>query len=361
METSWRIRKYREDDIEQILKLSCEVWGNNISKSLEIRWKWELRENPYMMNVGPLAWVAEDKGKIVGYVSRRPAQLKVFGKSMRALFIMNLTVHPYWRKKGIGGKLIDQMTNETNGGSFIFSRLVDERVFFFFKAHGYDELFSGSFLNRPLNFKNILMRKTGNVYLVKLVTAIWELFSLIHLFQIKSSTPTDIEINRINSFDERIDKFWRDVCYEYDFIIERNREYLNWRFSEIPGKQYKIYLAESEGEIRGYIILSLPPTNGDSIKRGYTVDILAKINDEEAIDTLISKAIHVLRKDGADIVKCMPSNYSIHQSVLKRNGFVGNQKKWVSKSKEIIVIGKNIPGNINNIKNYFFTLSDLNM
>jgi len=64
-----------------------------------------------------------------------------------------------------------------------------------------------------------------------------------------------LTISQVSSFDERINEFWARVSSQYEIMVVRNKEYLNWRYAAVPDVDYSIYIAEKGGEICGYLVL----------------------------------------------------------------------------------------------------------
>ena len=43
-----------------------------------------------------------------------------------------------------------------------------------------------------------------------------------------------VKIIKTCAFDQRFNNLWENVCRNYDFIVERRMEYLNWRYTQDP-------------------------------------------------------------------------------------------------------------------------------
>jgi hypothetical protein len=55
-----------------------------------------------------------------------------------------------------------------------------------------------------------------------------------------------------------VDDLWRQVSNRHDFIVERRRDYLNWRYLDPSAGQYVIKQAESdEGRLLGFCVLRI--------------------------------------------------------------------------------------------------------
>jgi hypothetical protein len=55
----------------------------------------------------------------------------------------------------------------------------------------------------------------------------------------------------------RIEAFLDRVKDEYDFILERNCRYMNWRYADKRAGHYEIFLAKSDNDVLGILVLML--------------------------------------------------------------------------------------------------------
>lgn len=113
----------------------------------------------------------------------------------------------------------------------------------------------------------------------------------------------------------------------YHFIIERDRQYLNWRYCDKRGGDYKI-LQASEGErVTGYIVLRLNTINKE-YPRGYIVDLLTLSGRLDVANALIRKAIDFFTDKGVNIVQALAINGHPYKDLLERNRFVNGMAKY---------------------------------
>jgi len=131
--------------------------------------------------------------------------------------------------------------------------------------------------------------------------------------------PVDMEIKKIDIFDERINDFWEKVSSDYPIILVRDKEYLNWRYVEEPHKKNTIFIAEKGGQILGYIIFNIMQRND----RGYYCAILdlLTIKDDSVILKLLSFTINFLLNEKIDVVTFLTSD-SFQSKALNKLGFV---------------------------------------
>jgi hypothetical protein len=69
----------------------------------------------------------------------------------------------------------------------------------------------------------------------------------------------DIIIEVSSDFDERVDRLWKQSLGQYPIIGERNRDFLNWRFTQCPYREYIVFslISKNSGNMIGYVVYFL--------------------------------------------------------------------------------------------------------
>jgi len=124
-------------------------------------------------------------------------------------------------------------------------------------------------------------------------------------------------IECIPSFDERFDRFWERMANVYPVMVARHRNYLNWRYVERPDVRYTTYAATREGELQGYVVLSLQRRIA---LQGLVADLLAE--DDATMDVLLQRALTHFLDRSADMVSCWALPQTDLYRALRRLGFI---------------------------------------
>jgi len=59
----------------------------------------------------------------------------------------------------------------------------------------------------------------------------------------------------LDRFDAGFDRFYGRVQQRFEFLIEKNAAWMNWRFCDRPGRPYTVVAVERDGELAGYAVL----------------------------------------------------------------------------------------------------------
>jgi hypothetical protein len=101
----------------------------------------------------------------------------------------------------------------------------------------------------------------------------------------------EVNIKEIDRFDESIDKTGAFLEQNSRIRLKKDHEYLNWRYFNCPGKQYKIYCAE--GMHPAAIILNVSGDDGDE---GWIVDLICRTEEYPLIQALINTAVKFFKE-----------------------------------------------------------------
>jgi len=137
-----------------------------------------------------------------------------------------------------------------------------------------------------------------------------------------------LKLTEIATFDERIDQFWNQVAKEYKLIIQRERRYLNWRYCDSRGGNYKVKCAEEAGGIHGYIVLRID-TKDKSYPTAYIVDLLCKADHEDAAHALLADAMNYLDQQAVPVVHCLVPKKHPYRKLFAAHGFVDTLERTI--------------------------------
>jgi len=355
MSVTWTVRTSEEKDQINIINLINLVYPRFDKKYLTQYWRWEYERNP----LGCLVAVAEHMDQLIGHAARITFKMKIGNKIVRSAQGVDLVIHPHFRRKGISLAL----------GKFLADKAVEEIVpvwYAFANEPAYHgELKYGWFLVgeipnlvRIFNFHNIFLsrypalEKAG--FILKFVSKLAELpFNfLTNTASRKLSTPKDLKILEVLSFDQRINEFWDDVATNYKVILVRDKNYLNWRYFEKPNGEYKVFIAQKGGNVLGYIVLAIEKIQ--NLRIGIIVDILTTNND--ITRHLVHKAIRFFSDMKVDKITCWMLKNCIYYNILKENGFLPTFRK--TKLTARLNLPQSNLSLLQNLDNWYVTMGD---
>ena len=307
------IRKYEAKDKEAIFSLVRESLNSHTASVTAKVWDWLFINNPFNPDGSAHILVSEIGSDIIGLFCNIFVDLKVGGEIMKARWGCNFMTHPKHRGKGI--RLFRQ---EMEIPHYPFLGFPNKRALDFEVKMGFSEISSLFSQVLILDMKSFLYNKIGKRFVSFLAGAVWN--SIYKLCFSPWRLDREISITKISSFDDRFNRFWQEVSYDYPIIVVRNAEYLNWRFVEAPF-EYHIYAATQDERILGYIVLRQIERGG--LKRGIVVDLLTKAHDGKTLKTLLVKAITYFKENRCVVAETpLLTSRKIYYKALCRFGFL---------------------------------------
>jgi hypothetical protein len=111
----------------------------------------------------------------------------------------------------------------------------------------------------------------------------------------------------------------------HDFIFERSVDYLNWRYCDIRGGEYRVWLARKEGDIVGYLVCRVSRVDG--VLNGYIVDFLVDPDHSEAAFDLCDAGMGYFDEMDVCRVSVWVVNGHWIGSVLSSYGFLNTRRE----------------------------------
>jgi len=129
-------------------------------------------------------------------------------------------------------------------------------------------------------------------------------------------------------FDKRVDAFWTETAAQFDFIIARTQDMLNWRYCDPRAGTFVIRTAEERGRLLGYAVLRV--TNGT----GHIADLLALPGRTDVAQSLVVNALDYFHARAVPSVQCWCATRHPYEQLLPSLGFVNKRRTihldWVA-------------------------------
>jgi GNAT superfamily N-acetyltransferase len=322
-----RIQPGDEREIVELLDLVFEGWPKfDLNHTSLEHWEWKFLDNPRVLNIDIKA---VSDGKIVGCYHGVDMRVKIGEDLVHVNNGVDVAVHPDYRKLGIYRKMNKRriklrvengaqigvwssgnpiiIKSPTNPDRFVFPKPLPILV---------------RIRNPGLHYR---VNPSGKSFIIKLGFRILRFINEINnVFKPKSQENPDICVSEIHSFDDRIAKFWDEVSVSYSFIVERSREYLNWRYCDTRGGDYTVFLAEEDARIVGYCVCRINRIKTE-YPEGFFVDLLTLPDRIDVVEKLVKRTMDCLDNEGVNIIRGLTVRNSQFERILKKYGFVDSR------------------------------------
>jgi hypothetical protein len=313
----WSPREYRDGDEEQIRELQRICFSLSSANNSQW-WKWQFINSP---DGTARIWLAEAKQKVVGHYAILPLRMKIENETKMGSFSLDTMTHPDYQHQGIFVTLANRTYDDASNNDIIitYGTPNDQSYPGFIRKLQWFDICTVPLLVKVIAWGNILKGRLG------IPTFIGNILGYIYDNMTSHgslSQNVNIETEQILSFDERIDEFWLNASNMKSIMVVKDRKYLNWRYVDKPGHNYKIFIAKRRGEIVGYIVLT---QERDDLAGWLIVDLLTLPNEDTAAQVLITRAIGYSKEKGAAKISCWMLQGAVYYRTLKKMGFIGRR------------------------------------
>ena len=330
---AYSVRQYTEGDENGIVPLLREVFNgwphlDTAGDSLEY-WHWKFASDMYGEKLIVVAFAGP---RIVGAIHSVPVKIKLFDKTHLGNLGGDVAVQTDYRKLGVW-KAILQKANEirrVKNVEWLYNVTANPIIIDTFKQMKEFKEFPVPVANltriRDID-KQLQMMPTKNQSVKKIGFNVLKIHNrLVNEPKLKTVKHGKIQVRDIDQFDERINKFWESIAPQYDYIIERKRDFLNWRYLDPRVGGFTVKQAEEKGEVLGFIVTRTNKFSKD-YPIGYIVDLLTLPERKDAAHALVTEAVKQLDEENINIVNYQIAKGHPYEEILNTHGFIDSRMK----------------------------------
>jgi len=212
-----RFRMATREDAPAILALLNETFRTPVDPAT---WEWYVYGNPLGHSQVYVATPA-DEPAIVGVIAFAPIHLRLCGSTVLADYAHHLALKPECR---------------------------DTLSYIALLRHSLQA-------QSARGIKLAIGPPNRTAYPIHKTLMKWVDFGFLDCLQKLSPAPRVHSCSILDRFSGHFDEFYREFSKDLDFCVEKNADWMNWRFCCRPGSPYTVYLAAEAKGISGYVIL----------------------------------------------------------------------------------------------------------
>ena len=346
----WLVRQYQPGDEEGIRQL-VQVVHPARQDTVEY-WEWQFKNNPAGFAEIWLAVVGE---RVVGQYVIIPMRLKIRGRDVLGSLSLDTITHPDYRRQGMF-EVLARHTYESAGrrGLHITFGVPNELSYpgFVRKLEWFD-IARIAWMRRVLDFRRLAASRIRNRFVAGVGGGAANLLFNLRYRDFVPAPGSDLHVDRIESFDDRFDDLWAKASSSLTVAVVRDKEYLNWRYVDKPGREYVILAASRGRQLAGYAVLK-PVKSARG--HGYIVDLFTVPSDEPAAQALVSSAMRYFRREGIALASCWTLENCPHYQVLKKAGFL--RRKTFTPLGARLNTGAVSQSTLSDAGNWFYAMGD---
>jgi GNAT superfamily N-acetyltransferase len=315
-------RRFEDEDLSSLLDLLRSTF--NGWHSVEY-WDWKFRRNP---DGHPVIWVAEDREKIVGCYILNPVRIRIGRVSVLGAQSVDAAVDVAYRGRGIFKKLAVKAIAQAYGeGIAIIYAFPTDIAYKGQISVGYQPAFIIPKMYNILSLSGLVgWKHSGRLF--RMASNILRLRERSTRCRVQFMSNEKLTVEKIDCFDSRFEVFWRRICEENsDILVERDLDYLRWRYFGNSEAHYSVYVGEENSEIVGYSVSSIEKNTAEqryldaNFSMGNFVDLLTLPNKNYASAYLILHMLDYFERNKVNIASCWMFKYHPYYAILRRFGF----------------------------------------
>jgi len=360
----WLLSRYSAADAQDSLELVRSVLGES-EAAVPAFEAWQRRRTTAGTAIATLAREATS-GRLIGQAVTVPVRVRVAGKVRVAGLSLDPVIDPACQDRGLVAGLLNDACALSAQQSIAFAYGFPSQPFYstFVNRAEFKSVGSVPLLFLPLNPER-LAKKTlhsgAEVKMASIARRVWR----SPLPAPRQEALPGLEIAQIDSFDGSFAAFWDRVQHRFPVMVVRDPTYLNWRFIDVPMREYKAFAARSEGEVRGFI--ALRATTLGQFSAGLIADLLVEDSAEgrAAGRLLIDQAYSYFRDRDVDILASLALRHTDEFRLLRSRGFWVSPKFLQPRPFRLVVRCHDEEGSPSRVayelRNWFVTLGDLDV
>ncbi len=323
-----KVREYHPGDEKSVVELMIKVFGGwphfDIRCSPLDHWKWKYLDNPKRLNA---IVVAEEGGIIVGCEHGYFVNVKIGDSLVFAHHGCDSAIDPKFQGEGIYSRLnkfrytLPQMTRI----DYSFWASTNKKMLEF--ARRRKQLMSLRRLLKMVRINDLdlhfRMNKTDGELFKRLGYSTLRKINKI-IIPKRNYVSKDYSINGIEKFGNSHDSFWQKIQPNYKYIVERDSDYLNWRYCDPRAGNYQIVQAEDDGNVLGYCVYRVDKINND-YQVANVMDFITLPGRVDVAQNLLGNVLGRIDDLGVNYVSCWALKGQSNTGVLSEFGYLDSR------------------------------------
>jgi GNAT superfamily N-acetyltransferase len=288
--------------------------ANGMPKSAE-HLRWQFERSPTDGRLVTFA-IDEPAGAVAGIYAVFRSSFKVGPVTRPAVQSLDTITDQRYRGRGLFPKLATHVYEQCREDSvaFVYGFPNGSSAPGFFGKLGWVNLDPVPFLIKPLRAAYVLRR------FASALAGRWSSHCLPWAVPARP-LPQDWHVQPWTSFGEDANRIWREFREVVGVALERDANYLNWRFSRRPASSYRtMAVYDASGSCRGFVTFTCMEKHGGTV--GYIMELLAAPADQTAMTALLGVAVADLAEQGAEVLLAWSLPGAPTHRAFRRSGFL---------------------------------------
>jgi GNAT superfamily N-acetyltransferase len=296
-----------------MFRLYEEVFGADATVASRRRWRWQYEENPQVAATGPVIWMAQEPGRLLGQMAALRVRLWFGGREVQASWGNDYFVRKDAQGRGLGALLSNAWSDHED---VALALGLTPSSYPLFKKLGFVDVGPVPFYQKVMDARAVARRRLGSFAGAIAAPALAAFLRLRHGREPRS--PRDLAVRAVSDFSAEYDALWEKARASYTMCVRRDVRYLRWKYLECPHRRYDLLEARRGGDLAGYAVSRRDDYRGTRL--GWIVDVFTDTRDEPAKEALLHALLGSFREAGVARAQVYTLNAPL-AATLRRFGF----------------------------------------
>ena len=310
---------------------------------------WQFLDNPEKKSIVNIDY-DEEKNRTASIYASFCVKFKIGNSFYEALQSLDTMTDVNYRGRGLFVKAANDVyikAKETNM-AFVYGFPNGNSIHAFKKRLEWKVMDPVPFLIKPLKSK----------YFTDKISAL-RFLPDFNLSIFKFRKNSNYQIKEANYFPKEINNIWDEFSNNIKVAVNRNKEYLDWRYIKKPNEFYKIAHCYGEDSLYlGCCVYTVKDKHKGKI--GNIMELIYDLNNSKSGELLLSFAVDKIKKTEADCVLAWCFNHSPNYNCLKNELFFKIPEKYrpIELHFGARVFNEDLEDVVNNRDNWYLSYSD---
>lgn len=292
------------------LKLYIECFENSGNSKRAENIEWQFLLNPKQNQFVDIA-IDESKQKTAAIYALFPVDFKLGNSIQIGTQSLDTITDIDYRGKGLFIKLAEDVYKKASkaGVSLVYGFPNGNSIYGFKKKLEWEVLDPVPFLIKPLKTR-YFSNKISFLKFLPNINLSFNVFSVSKDFIVKESLSFPVEVNDL----------WQSFSKNIKVAVNRDKEYLDWRYIKKPNEDYKIvHCYDNSEKFLGFIIFCVKDKHEGRV--AYIMELIYDLEHPKAVSQLLNYAIKEIKKENADLILAWCFDHSPNYKTFKTSYF----------------------------------------
>jgi GNAT superfamily N-acetyltransferase len=296
------------------LALFSDAFSRQGSQKSTEHLRWQYFDNPAASLLVDFA-IDESNGCAAAIHGVWPVRVRVAGRVVRAGLSLNVLTDSGYRGRGLFVKLASRVYERCAGDglAFVYGFPNENSAHGFWTHLGWSSLDPVPAMVRPLSLRYYLRR-------TPLTRPFCRAEREPSCLPLESEAANQGNVQVLCDFGAETDELWHEFGRNVGIAIERDHDFMDWRFKRKPDRDYSIVVYRDRKRLDALVVYAVTGGGGETV--GHVMELLHRADASDAALILLKRTLAVFRRCGCTAAYCACLAHSPNYGVFQKAGFI---------------------------------------